>query len=378
VRPILSTLVLGSFSFCTWAGPRDQALTIHNRLTGVPPSVATLNQMSTMINSGNALGAALLALDNPYFYNVKGKNWIKTWTNETRSSRVPLNDYVATVLGSIRDNVPFNQLLTEDILYVGGSGHGQDVRALAVDNNEHYFDLERRGVDLRQFLVRQTQSGLNGFPAAAVAGVITSRASAEAFFSAGTNRRMTRFLFINFLCHDFESLHDITIPDIYVRRDVERNPGGDSRTYRNSCSGCHAGQDALGGAWAFYDYRDSKIMYNNTSVQQKINKNNLYPGGHTVANDSWVNLWTVGQNSTLGWGPTTSGNGAKPFGQMITETKAYGECMAERSFEYACTRGPLTDEERDQIKQLGDEFMTVDNYSLRRLLAKTVLNCMGE
>lgn len=364
-----------SITLTAWAGPREQAITLHNRLTGVPPQGATLTQMTNLISAGEELAAARIALESPHFYNIKAKNWIKTWTNESRTNRVPLNDYVATVLGVIRDDRPFHEILTADILYVGRDGLN-NVDEYEDNNNEHYLDLENRGFDLKDVLVPRTQSAMNNVTA--TAGVITTRASGEAFFSAGTNRRMTRFLFINFLCHDFEALHDITIPDIYVRRDVERDPGGDSRTYKNQCVGCHAGQDALGGAWAYYDYSGNRVIYTQGNVRSKINNNNYFPEGHRVVDDSWVNLWTIGQNSALGWGPITSGNGARSFGQMITQTRAFGECMAQRSFEMACTRSPITPEEKELVRTFGEDFMGPDNYNIKTLIAKVATSCMGE
>lgn len=374
MRKILATS-LTCLCFSVWAGPREQAITLHNRIAGVPPTGATLTQMTNLISAGESVAAARIALESPYFYNVKAKNWVKTWTNESRTNRAQLNDYVATVLGVIRDDRPFHEILTADILYVGRDGLA-NVDPYEDNNNRHYEDLENRGFDLKDVLVPRTQSAMNNL--SETAGVITTRASGEAFLSAGTNRRMTRFLFINFLCHDFEALHDITIPDIYVRRDVERDPGGDSRTYKNTCVGCHAGQDALGGAWSYYDYSGNRVIHTRGNVRNKINNNNYFPDGHVVTDDSWVNLWTTGQNSALGWGPMTSGNGARSFGQMITQARAFGECMAQRSFELACTRSPLTQEEKDLIKELGEDFMTMDNYNMKTLIAKVAVNCMGE
>lgn len=370
----LFLLALTATNFAN-ADSRSLAVKLHNRLTGVPPTAQVKQQMATLIDQGKSVEAAELAIDNPYFYNLKAKNWIKTWTNESRSNRVILNDYVATVLGMIRDEVPFNQVLTSDILYVGRDGLA-NVDAYNKENNEHYKDLEERSYDLKDVLVRKNQSEFNEI--SETAGVITTRASGEAFFSAGTNRRMTRFLFINYLCRDFEALHDITIPDIYVRRDVERNPGGDSRTFKNQCVGCHAGQDALGGAWAYYDYDGRKVVYSPGSVRAKINKNVFYPDGHMVVDDSWANLWTVGQNSVLGWGSVTSGNGAKSFGQMITGAEAFGECMAQRAFEMACTRSPMSEDEKDKVKELGSEFMTSMSYNMKELIAKTAVSCVVE
>src|SRR5690606_19710282 len=145
-------------------------------------------------------------------------------------------------------------------------------------------------------LLRVPQSGANNITD--TAGAITTRAFGEAYFQAGTNRRMTRYVFMNFLCRDFEQLHDVTRPDFRVRRDVERNPGDDSRTYKNKCVGCHAGQDGLGGAWAYFTFNNGQTVHTPGQVQGKMNQNSqFFPSGYRTTDDSWINLWAEGQNS---------------------------------------------------------------------------------
>jgi hypothetical protein len=69
-----------------YAGPREQARRMHNRLTGVPPTTATENQMLTLIQANNAEAAAEIAMQNPRFYDVVLKNWFKVWTNQEEGS----------------------------------------------------------------------------------------------------------------------------------------------------------------------------------------------------------------------------------------------------------------------------------------------------
>ena len=69
-----------------YAGPREQAKRIHDRLAGVPPSDQVLNQMTNAISSTDpacatygetgATCAAYIAMDNMYFYNVTLKNML--------------------------------------------------------------------------------------------------------------------------------------------------------------------------------------------------------------------------------------------------------------------------------------------------------------
>src|SRR2546423_6304724 len=98
------------------------------------------------------------------------------------------------------------------------------------------------------------QSGSYGTPVQATAGLITTRGAASAFFINGTNRAMFRFTMIDHLCHDMETVMDITRPADRIRQDVARSPGGDSRVFLNTCVGCHSGMDPMAQAFAYYNF----------------------------------------------------------------------------------------------------------------------------
>ena len=173
------------------AGPREQAKRIHDRLTGVPPSAAVLDSMAAKIAGNDALGAAYDAMDNPAFLNTKVRELATPWTNREQSVYVDMNDMVATVVGLIRDDAPFDQVLYDDVVYVGTAA------ATAVpysqSNNDHYLDLQLNRVDLSDpaNLERQAQSAQQPgapFGVAETAGVMTTRGFSEAYLVAGTNR----------------------------------------------------------------------------------------------------------------------------------------------------------------------------------------------
>src|SRR5690606_7634050 len=109
----------------------------------VPPSDAVLSQMATHIQNGNPLEAALLATRDRHFYTVTLKNFAAPWTNRDQSPFVPLNDYTTLVIGLVKDNYPFDQVLYEDVLYEG-SGVSPPPSAAS---NAHYEALERRMLD---------------------------------------------------------------------------------------------------------------------------------------------------------------------------------------------------------------------------------------
>lgn len=360
-------------SFNCLAGDREDAWKLHNRIAGVPPKTAVLNEMTNLISQGDAEAAAMVAMENPNFYNITLKNWIKPWSNRDQTPRVPFNDYVATILGVIRDDLPFDKILYDDILYVVDNA---TLPVYSNTDNNHYRNAENLNMDFMDTLVVRRQSDLTGIPASAVAGVTTTRNAGENYFQAGTNRRVNRFIFMNYLCKDYEDLHDITVPDFRVARDVERNPGGDSRTYKNRCVGCHAGQDGLRGAYAYYNFGNGRLNYTQGQVQGKMNQNNYFPQGFVTTNDAWINLWATGQNASLGWRGNTSGTGAQSLGMMFAQTKAFSQCMAHKVFKLVCMKEAKSSTDVETVKSLAINFEARNEYNMKRLIAQTSAGCV--
>src|SRR5579883_1197884 len=160
----------------------SQARRIYERLDGVPPSQSVLqtmaNDISAQPNQAGLMAAAQVATDpttGRNFYDTVLKEFINPWTNRNQSAFVPFNDYTATVIGMIRDDVPFNTVLSANILYtVNAPGLPPPSPA----NNDHYATAEANGVDFASALQQNTQTAVYGTPAQAVAGVWTTRAGA--------------------------------------------------------------------------------------------------------------------------------------------------------------------------------------------------------
>jgi hypothetical protein len=367
------------------AGPREQAERIHNRLAGVPPNDAVLSQMANDIQTGGVNGpiaAANRAMANPNFYTVTLKNWAAPWTNRDQSVFVPLNDYVTLVIGMVRDNVPFNQILTGDLLYYGN----KIPTPPSATSNQHYVDLEQAmrepTFNPMADLSPTTQSGTYGIPSAATAGAMTSRAAAEAFFIAGTNRAMFRFTLVNHLCMDMEQVQDTSVIPDRIRQDVSRSPGGDSRVFLNNCIGCHSGMDPLAQAFAYYNYDETlgRIEYTPGVVQPKyFNNDETFGDGFVTPDDSWNNHWRQGQNTLIGWGsgpPAGSGNGAKSLGQELAGSQAFAQCQVTKVFKAVCLRPPGDSADRNQIDAMTSSF-TSGGYDLKPVFAESAKYCMG-
>jgi len=361
------------------AGPREQAKRIHDRLAGVPPTEAVLAQMEADIGLGQTMAAANLAMEDPNFYNVTLKNFAAPWTNRDGSVFVPLNDYIATVVGMIRDDVPFNTLLSADILYVGAGSLG--LPPYSNNNNDHYAQLENQSLDMKAGLVQTTQSSLTGLPPAATAGIWTTRAAAEAFFIAGTNRAMFRFTMVNHMCNDMEQVHDLKLIPDRIRQDVSRSPGGDSRLFLNNCIGCHTGMDPLTQAFAYYNFDEASgsIEYTPGVVQPKyFNNDTNFEFGYRTPDDSWDNYWREGQNQFLGWSPslTGSGSGAKSMGEELANSDAFASCQVKKVFRAVCLREPEDAADRFQVSQMVTSLQT--GYRMKQTFAEAAVYCMGQ
>src|SRR5687767_819104 len=312
------------------AGPREQAARIHDRLAGVPADEATLNSMAGSL-PGDPTAAANVAMNNPSFYAVTLKNFAAPWTNRDQNPFVPLNDYMTLVMGMVRDNVPVNQILSGNLLY---TGPGSISPAPAATSNAHFEALEQRMREPsfnQSELVQTTQTAVYGTPAAATAGAITTRAAAEAFFIAGTNRAMFRFTLMNHMCMDMEQVLDASIAPDRIRQDVSRSPGGDSRVFMNNCIGCHAGMDPMAQAFAYYNFDTTlgRMVYDSTAVHSKyFNNDTTFPDGFVTPNDSWHNHWRQGQNALIGWSQALPGQGigAKSLGEELAGTQACAQC----------------------------------------------------
>ncbi|MDJ0813022.1 MAG: hypothetical protein QNJ23_04785 [Woeseiaceae bacterium] len=383
-RIVVVALVAMGMMAPAHAGYREQAKRIHDRLAGVPPTDAVLQQMEDAVNPalpGDAVTAAFIAMDNVNFYNVTLKNFAAPWTNRDQSVFVPLNDYVATVVGMVRDDVPFNTLLSADLTYVGSNGVVSSAPSAA--NNDHYAQLELNNINLRDELVATTQSSVQGIPSSATAGIMTSRAASEAFYVAGTNRAMFRFTLLNHMCNDLEQVHDTKLAPDRIRQDVSRSPGGDSRLFLNNCVGCHNGMDPLAGAFAYYNYNETtgRLEYTPGAVQPKYFNNDLnFPQGFRTVDDSWQNRWREGQNAFLGFDPSLpgSGNGAKSLGEELGNSEAFAACQVRKVFKAVCMREPENAADRGMVDQLTTDFMTSLGYRMKDVFAQTAVHCMGQ
>ena len=354
---------------------RDLAVLLHNRIVGVPAQGETLQKMVALLKKGEIEKAALLATEHPFFYDLKLRALFNPWSNREGSVSAPLNDMVMTMIGMVRDDLPFDKVLSADLHYAIREDEPTDVTQPGPTNatpSSLKSSLQQHKQSEKLHKDREPEL---------ISGVLSTNAFATAFYSAGTNRRATAFVLKNFLCHEMEQLHDTETPKHWVRQDVSREPGGDPELFNQRCVGCHAGMDALSGWSVFYD---GPTLTWDRNVKSKITKNVLYRGTQgrnynqpNHANDSFTNLWTEGKNAKLGWRGKTSGKGAKEFGEMMTRSKAFASCMAKQVYESVCYLKPEAGIAKTKSEQLAEQFEK-NNYNMRKLFAATAVSCLTQ
>lgn len=387
---MILALVLSATSFGE-SSKKSLAGRVFERIAGYPLAYedtrwTNIEQLATQ---GRLSDIAKIAVDDQGFYNITMRNFSAPLLNFESDQTEFLNDAQAMVIGTVRDDRSFKEILTGNYRYdvtgIAGGGDGT--------SNAHFSSAEIGQVNLKDRLVRVNVQASRPDSA----GVLTSRGWGEKIFTAGTNRRAVSRSFENFLCLPIASLANNTVPRDHIRRDVTRAPGGDPTIFDKKCSSCHAGMDAIAGAFSYFDFAQGSIRYRETGL--KVDnldvfdltsgvavKTIRYPGiplavpppGNIPSNDSWANVWAQSNvNLQAGWrNGSVSGSGVQSVGAMLAETRAFSTCMAKRVFTVVCKRSPF-DEETADIDTMANRF-EASGYNLKEMFYSAVSlgNCV--
>lgn len=248
-------------------------------------------------------------------------------------------------------------------------------------NNRHYESAEGLGLNMADKKVfkkfKQRLGDKRGR-----AGVFSLRGFARAYYRAGTNRAPVSYSLEHFLCTPMASVHDTNLSDEFVGMDIPRSPGGVPETYKTTCVGCHSHMDALRGAFAYYDFKDSsalstvvleKLFYTYSGVVEKMNQNMAYEQGWRVVNDFWRSNWALNSsNRDRGLTMIGSGQGAKDFGKHLVSQPLFAKCMAKQVVEKVCAKKAKINS--SYIEELGRYFIS-SNYNMKKLFAKVGVQC---
>lgn len=385
---ILGQLLLIDYSFAAGDIKTARAIvsTVYKRLASQNPSSTQLEAWakSYVAAKGDAAEKKVLtsvaseAVKVDTFYSRTVLNYAERETNESGEITNVLNDHTATIVGMVRDGVDFRQVLYGDIIYVPNAT--LNLGAYSDSDNSVYENLQSQvqsgARPLGSSLQKATQAQTTAINVAS--GVLTTRGYGSVFYNDGTNRSPILYTFRDYLCTDLETeVADASRPDIHVRRDVERAPGGDSQKFRSECVGCHAGLDPMSKAFAYIDWdsENMQLVYGSEPVP-KVNRNSdAFPNGAIVKDNKWTNLWTKGRNKSLGWNPKmTSGAGIKSWGQSIATHSRFPTCMAERVYKTVCFKESLSSREEALVASLSSGFKK-SGYNMKELFKNSAVEC---
>lgn len=344
---------------------------LYERLTGVPLSLndPKFSALEKLLGAGKFVEAAHLVTEEEHFYSVTVRDWASAFSNQTETTLVPFSDFEALVIGVTRDNLDARSLLTGDFRYEA------DPKKVSLPepspkNNVHYEVIESKRLSLRDILIRRTPQW-DHFSEAA--GLLTTRRWAEEHYRGGTNRRAVRFAFQEFLCAPIAQWKNASLSDFYIRRDIDRKPAGIAMTFQTECRACHAPMDALGGAFANFDFVAGNFVGSPDWIAPKMYQNSdVYPKGHQVSNAGWLNLLHSPGDTSFGWRTSLEGTGVHAFGEMLSHSSAFSHCLTKKVFEKVCRR-KTTEADKQTMNQMADLFEK-DAYSLRRLFERVAIH----
>jgi hypothetical protein len=425
-----------------------RALRLFERLAGRQVSIfdERVKRVADLLRAGQDKQAARIVSEDNGFLDRTVRPFAARISTQAQVINVPLNDMIATIAGVTRDRIDARQLLVGNFLY-----RGKEVlfwydkslfgRPKLLSSNQHYEEIEASATPLKCALPKMDRFDLGNLPKgfeqmAAVpepstnneanaslmrvlpepAGILTSRAFAQAHMIAGTNRRPVEKAFEYFLCAPIESLRTVEAPDTYVGRDVERFPNGPNSNadYQTNCKTCHNTLDSNRPAFSRFHFENGLLKYvpffldrpeniannmeaisrvkltpanqetpgvntpGNHPVVWKINHNVNYPEGYFVKDSRWENLLAstvVGQR--LGF-TVSKGEGLREFGRMIATSTAFPRCMAKRVFQDVCKADPFergfSYDLTQWIERVGDQFAQ-GGFDLRDLFETVALGC---
>jgi len=328
-----------------------------------------------LLDDGDDLKAAAIATDDANFYQVTVKNMAADMSNKSETPYVPLDDFQATFIGAVRDDLDARTLLTGNYIYRGVYQGQTMIPEPSRRDNKHYENIDNSGLDYKTLLVKQEPQWETLDQSA---GLLTTRAWAKAFYDAGTNRRAVVFSLQEFMCVPIDGWKTPNLPAEYIGRDVDRLPGNNPRVFQNQCKTCHAAMDGFRGAFAYLDYvNESFVELPEGRPAPKYSRGaGKYPAGHVTLDDHWVNLLSDAQ-PLMGF-KATEGKGVKAFGDMIANTESFKGCMAARAFTSVCQRSPSAKD--FAVLNVAARNFEKNKYNLKKLFQEVAVQpaCSGE
>lgn len=352
-----------------------RARQLYTALTGTPIAYCDekIERMTIYLAAGRARDAVRVAIADPDFYNIKVRELASRICTFENTTRTPVNDCIALVVGAVRDGLDARELLTGNFFYMIDRAKATGATRSSVINdvlksNNHYAQVDDLELSMYHVLMKvdgqkivDPKNNNNVISAQDPAGAITTRSWMMAHAFAGTNRRLVEKSFEQFLCSPIREWADNTMPDTYVGRDVTRTPGDEPAKYLVTCKGCHAPMDSMRSVFAHADWSSDSNTGNNTfyrydptQVTPKMNRNtNETPTlTYLITDDTFDNYATKGANAArFGWRGSTTGKSMNEFASMLANSEQFNRCMATHVFKTVCGRLP-----EPELKTLIDTY----------------------
>ena len=320
--------------------------------TNLDPNSETFSKIDESIEDGRFKNAAMIAARSPESSMVTSvvRQMVTPLAGREVNFREPPGDFVLSWMVAAIEDIDVRDLFLKEHRW--STTNSMDV----TQNIAAVTEFLRTNVSDTQ-LANSIGSRINDYGQNYIGdmdyriGVLTSLQYGQSIFLGGTNRRPIKKLVEDFLCvADIEQLMNFSIPDKWVGRDIPRSPGDDPLVYLNRCVGCHAGMDALRGAFAGYDFSNNQFQWANT-VSGKMNHNaDVFPPGRWVDDDSWEHL---------GWLPIATKQsqkrnlaseeseekyyGPRPLVEMFMESPQFYRCMVQRAQKALCPKAQPTE-----------------------------------
>ncbi len=366
---------------------------IYKRLTGLTPSLSDsfyLNFKKLMQNDKREEALGLLTKSS-FFYNNILREVSSLILTADEQTRVKYNDALALIEYIVKNDKDAREILTANYLYVprfASLGSDYDGKSnllfemadeVFVNKDGYFYKRSPQWPD-NIFSLRTTNEQIQVSSRSDVnfdieeSGILTTRAWAEIYYKAGTNRRAVKGSFQAFICTPIEQWRDGEQPLYRIRRDIDRSPGKNPLTFRQECQKCHAPMDALAGAFAKVSFENlgnnQESLIFHEDVAAKYNQNTeVYPEGYVTTDSSWLNFATENHNKKFGWTGPVEGEGIKEYAAMLSRSYGFRACLVKRVYKKLCREDlTLTDE---KVKALAKNFQD-DSYNLRKLFQRVV------
>jgi len=200
-------------------------------------------------------------------------------------------------------------------------------------------------------------------------GVLATTRFSSEYVTATTGRLLAVAAFKSYLCSPINEMVNFNLDHNWIRSDIARNAD-----FFTKCSGCHAGIDAISGAGAdmsnYYGFVSREAVRDRVaSGVARYHKNaHIEKDGHVMSDSFWINVFTTDEYMRLyGWRGPHQGYGLASFGELISNSRRFQDCMTARILSTFCAKGdrslPAIPDTNPVFRTLSDELRE-DNYNI--------------